>query len=70
MSTKFPYEICDLVAVTVDKVDYYGYVDDIKFDLKVIPPTITITVEFFPGCRKQFDFSEIRPIELPREKST
>lgn len=62
MREKFP-EICDLVAVTFKNVDYYGYVDEIDFDLR----HPRILVEFFPGQGKWFDFSEIRYVEYPKD---
>jgi hypothetical protein len=57
---RFP-EVCDFVAVTVDYVEYYGYVDDVDFDLR----HPSVVVEFFPGCRQRFDFSEITFVKFP-----
>ena len=51
MTKRFP-EIHDLVSVTVNSVEYYGYIDDIDFDLRCP----TVMVEFFPGSRKCFEF--------------
>lgn len=54
---KFP-EVCDPVSVTTDHVEYFGYVDDIDFDMR----HPQICVEFYPGCRRWFDFSEVTQV--------
>lgn len=59
---KYPEE-CDLVAVTIKHVDYYGYVDAIDKDWQCF----RIRVEFFPGDSRWFDLSECRLVEYPKE---
>lgn len=52
--TRVP-EVHDLVSVTDKHVEYYGYVDDIDFDVRCPQ----ICVEFYPGCRHWFDWNEV-----------
>lgn len=57
---RFP-EVHDFVYVTIDHVEYYGYIDHIDFDMR----TGYIRVEFFPGCRRDFDFDEVILSKFP-----
>lgn len=57
---KWP-EVCDFVSVEVKGVLYYGYVDDIDFDLR----DPRICVEFYPGCRNWFSFGEFELCNYP-----
>ncbi len=59
---RFP-EPSDLVSVVSDRVEYFGYVDDMDYDLR----DPRVCVEFFPGQRKWFDLSEVRLVALPQE---
>jgi hypothetical protein len=57
-------EECDLMAVTIKQVEYYGYVDAIDFDIR--QPMLKI--EFAPGHSQWFDMSECKFVEYPEEK--
>lgn len=54
-----PLEVADLVCVTVDHVEYYGYIEDVDYEV------LLCRVEFFPGCTRNFDISEVERIEYP-----
>ena len=54
----------DLVAITIKQVEYYGYVDDIDYDVR----SLMACIEFAPSHREWFDLSEIKRVEYPEEK--
>lgn len=60
---RFP-EYCDLVSVTEDNVEYYGYIDDIDYDFR----DPRFSVEFYPGTRLWFGLNEITLVEYPEKK--
>lgn len=60
---RFP-EVPDLVAITENQVDYYGYVDAVDYDMRAP----RVCVEFLPGCRRWFDLTEVRFVNFPTEK--
>lgn len=60
---RFP-EVYDLVAITIKQVDYYGYVDNIDYDMR----DPRIKVEFYPGHASWFRFDECRLVEYPEDK--
>ncbi len=60
VATRFP-EPQDLVSVTERHVEYFGYVDAMDYDLRAP----RVNVEFFPGCRRWFDLSEVRLVKFP-----
>jgi hypothetical protein len=55
----------DFVAIDIKGVEYYGYVDDIDFDLR----HPSVTVEFYPGCRREYDLAEIKFMDFPKPKA-
>lgn len=57
-------EVCDLVSITHKGVEYYGYIDDISFDMR----DPGVKVEFFPGCSNWYGFDEIKHVEYPKDK--
>jgi len=57
---RFP-EYCDLVAVTIKGMEYYGYVDAVDYDMR----HPRIKVEFYPGCSSWFDFPDIKRMKYP-----
>lgn len=62
MEKRWPQEF-DFVAVTVKQVDYYGYIDQIEYDMR----NPRVKVEFYPGFIMWFDMEEIRFVEFPAE---
>ena len=62
-SKGFP-EIHDLASITIKQIEYYGYVDEIDFDMR--DPRICL--EFHPGCRVWYDFAEVRLVNYPEYK--
>jgi hypothetical protein len=63
MASRFP-ELYDLVAVTKDHTEYFGYVSDIDYDLRAP----RIQVEFFYRTSVWFDLSEVRFATLETAK--
>lgn len=57
---RFP-EMHDLVSITEKSVEYYGYIDDIDFDVR----NLSVCIEFFPGSRKWFDMKDIKFVKFP-----
>lgn len=51
----------DMVEVMHESVPYYGYVVYVDFDMR----NPTINIEFFPGCRKNFDFADCKLMKYP-----
>lgn len=62
---RFP-EMHDLVAVMhpKERVDFYGYVYDIDYDLR----NPRVAVEFWPGEHTWFDMGEVTLMEYPEKK--
>lgn len=60
---RFP-ELYDLVSVSAKSVEYYGYIDDIEYDLRC--PRVCI--EFYPGNSQWFDMSEVKMMNYPTAK--
>lgn len=56
-------EIHDLVAVTENYVDYYGYVAALDLDVR-FP---MVKVEFFPGKSRWFELKNVRPVKFPED---
>ena len=65
MKNRFP-EMHDLVRVRVKGVDYFGYVDDIDFDMR----NPRVCVEFYQYTRLWVDMSEIHFIKFPEDEKS
>uniref|UniRef100_A0AAU8HYW2 KTSC domain-containing protein n=1 Tax=Rhizobium phage IG49 TaxID=3129228 RepID=A0AAU8HYW2_9CAUD len=65
MATQFQIpEVHDLVSVTVDHVEYYGYVSSLDLDVRFL----TARVEFYPGYERTFDLKDIKLVHFPEPR--
>lgn len=61
-----PLEETDLVAVTIDQVDYYGYIEQINWDSR----DLSVSVQFHPKHKAiWFDMHEARKVNFPTDRT-